>query len=267
MHLQLAVPDLLWPDPSLTQAAPETPALLETLAKGRRRRIETRNLDRWLLQAFGVPEAGAAGYALRADGGDPGGASWLCADPCHLRVNRDRVMLADAYSFELSREEAEALVEALNAHFAGDGLTFYPMQPHRWYVRLNEPPIIESTPLAEVRGKDIDPYLPRGPEAMRWRGFLNEAQMLLHQHSVNEAREERGALPINSVWLWGEGPSASPTARPFQRVRGRSALAAGLALASGASAQERPEHASEWFKNTSAEGVELIVLDDLLAPA
>ncbi|HKY01591.1 MAG TPA: regulator, partial [Burkholderiales bacterium] len=142
-----------------------------------------------------------------------------------------------------------------------------PMQPHRWYVRLNEPPIIESTPLAEVRGKDIDPHLPRGPEAMRWRGFLNEAQMLLHQHSVNEAREERGALPINSVWLWGEGSSAPPPTRPFQRVRGRSALAAGLALASGASAQARPEHASEWFKNTSAEGVELIVLDDLLAPA
>ena len=32
-----------------------------------------------------------------------------------------------------------------------------------------------------------------------------EAQMILHEHEINVAREERGDLPINSLWLCGGG--------------------------------------------------------------
>jgi hypothetical protein len=36
--------------------------------------------------------------------------------------------------------------------------------------------------------------------------------MLLHQHPVNDAREARGALPVNSFWLSGCGPAQPATA-------------------------------------------------------
>jgi len=49
--------------------------------------------------------------------------------------------------------------------------------------------------------------LPKGDEAMHWHRIFNEIQMLLFAHPVNEAREARGELPVNSVWLWGGGCS------------------------------------------------------------
>jgi len=45
---------------------------------------------------------------------------------------------------------------------------------------------------------------PKGVEALHWHQLFNEIQMLLFSHPVNEAREVRGELPVNSVWLWAE---------------------------------------------------------------
>jgi hypothetical protein len=270
MHLHLVVPDLLWPDPQQPSAGASCalPALLNLLAKGRVRDGTARSADDWLLQAFGVPEGGIAAYARHADaGGDALQDGWMRADPCHLRVNRDRLMLIDASCFELSGAEAQALSARLNAHFAADGLRFDVLQGSRWYLRGDSLPPIETTPLAEARGRDIDPLMPRGPDAMFWRRMLNEAQMLLHDHPVNEAREARGELPINSLWLWGEGRAPAPPVKPFQRVRTRDPLAAGLAQSSGAMLHPLPDDAARWLGQAQPEGVELVLLDSLTAPA
>ena len=52
----------------------------------------------------------------------------------------------------------------------------------------------------------------------RWHSILNEIQMVLHEHPVNEAREGRGEPPVNSVWLWGAGPMPGDVDAPFQSV-------------------------------------------------
>ena len=41
--------------------------------------------------------------------------------------------------------------------------------------------------------------------AKAWRKLQNEIQMLWHIDSVNEIREQRGALTINSIWISGIG--------------------------------------------------------------
>jgi hypothetical protein len=168
MHLQLLVPDLFWPiaQDGAVMVDLRLDALQTLLAKGRRFAQSENNIESWLMQSFGLPEAGSAPFALRADGGMPGEQAWLRADPCHLRVGRDRIKLGDASTFELSREEAEALIESLNQHFAEDGLRFFPMQAERWYLRMENLPQIETTPIVAARGQDIDPLLPRGAQAM-----------------------------------------------------------------------------------------------------
>jgi hypothetical protein len=268
MNVHLAIPDLLWPTPEdrLVQEGLALPALETLLGKGRVTSRPNLHLENWLLRRYGI-DSGSAPYALHAEGGEPTTAVWLRADPCHMRVNRDGLILADASTFELDREEAEALVEALNRHFAADGMIFYPMQPERWYLRLEALPSIDTTPLDEARGRDIDALLPRGEASMHWRRTLNEIQMLLHQHPINETREARGALPINSVWLWGAGTYEAPTRRPYHRVRSRDPLAAGLAQASGAVAMPLPDDATQWLRHAPDEGVELLVLDMLAAAA
>jgi hypothetical protein len=146
-------------------------------------------------------------------------------------------------------------------------MTFYPMQPERWYVRLRDMPALRTTPLAAARGRDIDALLPAGDADRQWHRLLNEMQMLLYQHAVNDAREMRGALPVNSVWLWGAGRYAALPRRPYGRVRSRDPLAAGLGIASGAAIMPLPDDATQWLRGAPADGVELIVLDPLAVPA
>lgn len=267
MNVHLAVPDLIWPDRDSRAAAdPGRFAALETLlARGRRSAGRAAGFEQWLLAAWQT--TGSAPHALVADGGVPGDGWWLRADPCSLRLNRETVVPLDATMFELSRTEADALAGHLNRQLADRGLAFHPLQPERWYLRTEAPLGENAPPLAVARGRAIDVHPGAGGEEARLHALANEIQMLLHDHPVNEARELRGEPPINAVWLWGGGRLAPAAARPFQRVRGQDPLAAGLALGSGAAVLPLPEGAARWLRGPSNEGVELIVLDALRAPA
>ncbi|MDP2640655.1 MAG: hypothetical protein Q8Q16_08315, partial [Betaproteobacteria bacterium] len=259
------------------------PEALETLiTRGGRSSAPAFGTELRLLQRFGVPRQRdwpAAPFSLIAEGGTPGSELWICADPVHLRIERNRMMLADSTLFRIARDEAEGLAGSINSHF-GDSLVVYPMQPQRWYAGLAACPDMETTPLSLVRGGAIEARFARGPEAMRWQAFANELQMLLHDHPVNLAREARGELPVNSVWLWGAGrlpplparPSARrstrTSAQPFQHVAASDPLARGLAQASGAQARDLAANAQAWLAEAGGiAAIGLIVLDSLAAPS
>lgn len=271
MHCQLLVPGFGWPQGDASELCNAlAPAALETLlARGRRISAPASGPERWLLQRFGVQRQRdwpAAPFSLLADGGSPGHDEWICADPVHLRFERNRLMLADCTQFRIARDEAEALAGSINAHF-GDSLMVYPLQARRWYARLRDGSAMETVPLASVRGGAIEATLAHGPDAMRWQSLTNELQMLLHDHPVNLAREARGELPVNSVWLWGAGRLPVLTDRPFQYVAASDPLARGLALVSGAQAQEPAANAQDWLNQPAHAGLGLFVLDSLAAPS
>jgi hypothetical protein len=263
MNVHLAIPDLLWPhrEPPSGTASGRLVALEQLFARGRRAHVSATNLEQWLIGAWHAA-GGAAAYALLADGGEPGDGIWVRADPCHLRVDRAELTLVDTSLFDLSREDAEALVESLNRHFAHRGLAFCPMLPERWYVRVDALEPIESPPLAAVRGKPVEAQ----ERVASWHALTNEIQMLLHEHPVNQAREGRGELTVNSIWFSGGGRLIAPAAKPFRRVRANNPLAAGLARASATAMLPLPGSGGEWLRASASEGVELIVLDSLSAP-
>jgi len=132
-----------------------------------------------------------------------GEGCWLRADPVHLRLQRDQLVLLP--NVEVSAGEAGQLCAALNEYFAGQGMEFCAPHPQRWYVRVDRLPNIETVPLSQAAGRNVHGLLPKGKEAARWHRVFNEIQMLLFAHPVNEAREARGELPVNSLWLWGGG--------------------------------------------------------------
>lgn len=267
MNVHVAIPDLFWPEsaPAPDAGSGRLPALEALCAKGRRTASRETTLEAWLLARWEVADAGAAPYALLADGGEPGDAWWLQAEPCHLRVNLDHAVPMDATLFELARAEAEALAETLNHHFDASGLRFFPLRPERWYLRAAEPFTCPAPPLSHVRGRAL--ARPAGRAQAGLHALLNEIQMVLHAHPVNDAREARGAPAINALWLWGGGRLQRPGTRAFGRVRAAEPIAAGLALASGAAALPLPESAEDLLRAAAHEGVELLVLDELRAPA
>jgi hypothetical protein len=262
MHCHLYVPDFVSDEPA---RAGQRLAAAETLiARGRRRRMASTAPEVWLFERFGVPRQRdwpVAPYTLLADGGSPGRHFWMRADPVHLRVGRDSLSLADATLLEVSRTEADALVETLNRHFDATML-FHPLQPSRWYVRIEEAPDMLTTPPSAASSEAFEGNLPSGPDAMRFHARMNEAQMLLHEHPVNAAREARGDPVLNSVWFWGGGTLAESGARPFSTVFGDDPLARGLALAAGIPARVLPKDALAMLA-AGNDGVALVFMDAL----
>lgn len=145
-----------------------------------------------------------APMTLEMDGGTAGDDYWLRADPVHLHVMRDRIALVEPRLDDLAHEEALALAHAVRTHF-GEACDPIVADARRWYLRLARPLRLDTTPPSLAAGRAIEATLPRGEDAAHLKALLNELQMLLHTHPVNQAREARGALPVNSLWPWGGG--------------------------------------------------------------
>lgn len=233
----LFVPALFWPHGRIDHAAaPVVPALQRLLARGDRSVAHCENEDAWLCAEFGVERQmdwPCAPLALAGCDIDPGQDFWLCADPVHLQVNRDELILLTPASLSLSAAEAAALCATLNSHFVSAELTFSAPRVDRWFLKTRQPARIRTHGLASVAGRNVDPLLPSGPDQLAWHGIFNEVQMVLHAHPVNEQRQQRGELPINSVWFSGAGILPSARAAGHAVVVGSSALAKGLAKRAG----------------------------------
>jgi hypothetical protein len=151
------------------------------------------------------------------------------ADPVYLQPDRHQAVLVASDDLELQVDESAALVETLNTHFAADNMRLRAPHPHRWYLQLQEADTIRTTPLPEVMGQGVNDHLPKGQRRQQWHGWLNELQMVLHQHPVNQHRLQAGKLPVNSVWLWGEGRAPTPAEATFDQVYGDDILLEALA--------------------------------------
>lgn len=211
MTLTLLLAGALWPDADGTPPPLAAPALARLLARGHPQRRVLDGAAQWLCEAFGVARQRdwpVAPYALAGDGGDPGAAYWLCADPVHVEVGRTGALVTPAGALGITREEALALSGALSTHFA-PALTFTAPHPGRWYVRTAQP-----FAAADATGR---------------RAVETELQMLLYAHPVNTAREAAGLPTVNSIAFSGGGVRQTPCAQPFDAVYSDLPLARGLA--------------------------------------
>jgi hypothetical protein len=249
MHCELVVPGLL--------ASGARPASLELLvARGRRKKGPPQRLERWLQQAFGLEGRLAAGaLSVLGAGGAPGDAIWTRADPVHMQVMRDRVVLAPAAAFPLERGDADTLCQAINAHFAG-AIELRAIDPSRWCARLE----------SEIDAGDEPPLEMAGREATQRAGdvLLTEIQMLLHSHPVNAAREARGQPAVNSLWFWGSGRLPGKTQSRWKSVTSEEPLALGLARLASVTARALPASAGAWLEQLPQEGRHLAILDPAL---
>lgn len=259
-EVRVHVPGLLgpWPRalaPDIARGL-DVPGLVRTLARARpagrlawrSRADEPESFERLAFGAFGYPPGGsdvpAAALMWEHDaGGTPVGGVGaangpslvsLRADPVHLRPDLDAARLFDASHFALTGDEAAAMAAALDRHFAPDGVRFEAPHPTRWYARVEAPPDAKFEPPGRAAGRGAGGALPAGNEGSLWRRRINEAQMVLHAHPVNQAREARGELAVNSVWFWGTGEPGPVPRRRFDEVVADDPLIRALARRSGA---------------------------------
>jgi hypothetical protein len=245
--------------------APRARELETLLSRARRVEVTTQGRDAVLLHLFGAGTAADADvpvapvtYAL--DCGVPPDGYVLRCDPVHVVADRDVLRVVAHGELRIGEQEARDIGVALNAHFAVDGLRFELPQSHRWYVLTSRDARLRTVPLRSVLGAALDAYLPQGADARRWRGWLNEMQMLLHAHPVNAAREARGEPPINSVWFWGGGRVPQLAPKPWAQAWGDDPFALGLAKLSSTPRSGAPADAREWLDAAITPGEHLLAL-------
>jgi hypothetical protein len=254
MQCTLLIPSLFLPREfaEATYRELRLDALQSMLARAHCLRFPALDPDEWLCRAYEVERQQdwpVAPLTLTLQGREPADAYWLRADPVHLRVARDRLMLADSSQLDITPEESAGLVAALNAHFAAEGLEFIASAPRYWHLRLASPPRLGTRLLGEVAGRDVRAFSPTGEDALHWRRIVNDIQMLLHDHPLNDEREARGVPAVNSVWLWGGGVKPSVPGRPFTAVWSDDPLALALAATAGHHCAALPPNASLWLQS------------------
>ena len=203
---------------------------------------------------------------------DAGTTDWIAVDPVHLRLERERLVLAGDEVLAVNEEEAAALVDTLNGYFPELGV-FHAAAPDRWYLKLAGGPTsdallrLKAPAPSEVIGRSVEGLLADLTEEREVRRLLNEIQTVLHAHPANQRRDAAGRATLNSLWLWGGGrlPQRRKAMTGFDGVHGADALVRGLARLGGVPELPHVDSAEALLALNAAKHA-LVVLNDLSSP-
>jgi hypothetical protein len=226
---------------------------LERLLAVSRSELVTASVDAILCELMGIAKQAdwpTAVVSLIGESQAPDNDYWLMAHPVHLVLQRDYFSLYPLALTVVSESELHALIALLNQHFNRDGLQFIASKPGKsgsygFYLKLSENPEISTTLPELAAGRDIRQHMPQGKGMAKWHGILNEIQMLLHDHAINQSREKNGLVTINSLWLSGGGVDQHPQKAIKKIIFAKSALLRGLALMNGLEMLAMPESAGQ----------------------
>jgi 2,3-bisphosphoglycerate-independent phosphoglycerate mutase len=147
--------------------------------------------------------------------------------------------LIDYCADEISTDEAKELIAFLNDTMPPSSLKLYAGKSYRhcaiWDHGSSE---IHTTPPHDIIGQKIQTYLPRESPSAILLQRMRDAHKLLADHPINLQRIQKGLLPANGIWFWGEGKK--PILPPFTEVHGKKGsmisavdLLNGIAICSG----------------------------------
>jgi hypothetical protein len=158
----------------------------------------------WASAVGGKPGTGVGQPAPGAD------TRWAAlADPVHLAVTTDGVVLAPVDRHTVSADDAAALFDAATAClFDAQGALARAGREVRlhqgggqWLLSSPQDWNVECAGLDRLLGARLHARHVSGPDASLLRALMNDIQMCWHEHPVNRARLEQGLPPINSLWV------------------------------------------------------------------
>ncbi len=162
--------------------------------------------DRFLARQRGIADdqPPLAAWRVRAAGQDPAGAAWALVTPVHFAVGTEGVTALGPETLDLDEAESRAFLDALSTALfpAAEGWRTAWLSSGEWAIAHDELDGLAAPSADRVLNRGVETWYPR---ARRLRTLLNEAQMLLHEHPLNQAREARGRRPLNAVWIGGGG--------------------------------------------------------------
>lgn len=138
--------------------------------------------------------------------------AWARLSPIHLAVGSDQITALPPESLALGEAESQEFFAALAELWpAAEGWSSHWLNSNSWLIAHPSLAGLSSASLDRVLHRHVDSWMPK---PRRLRTLQNEVQMLLHEHALNQEREARGALALNSVWISGCGVDAGSRALP-----------------------------------------------------
>ena len=149
-------------------------------------------------------------------------------------------LLLDNSADEISTEEADQLVKAVNEKLANEYRHLYTgMSYKHCFMWKTDKDRYNFTRPHDIINKRIGEYLPRESDGgAEFLEVMRASYDILNNHPVNVARRARGLKPGNSLWLWG--PGKKPQLPSFKEKWGLNAavisatdLIKGIAICAG----------------------------------
>ncbi len=151
----------------------------------------------------------------------------------------DKILL-DNSADEISTEEADELVKAINEKMANDIRRLYTgMSYKHCFMWKTDKDRYNFTRPHDIINQRIGDYLPKESDGgVAFLEVMKASYDILNNHPVNIARRARGLKPGNSLWLWG--PGKKPQLPSFKEKWGLNAsvisatdLIKGIAICAG----------------------------------
>ena len=114
---------------------------------------------------------------------------------------KDKKMI-DHSSDEISTEDADVLIRAVQEAFGNETFHFYTGTSYRHLLIWDQGQVVPLTPPHDILTKTIGRYL---PEEKLLRDMMEKSYEILNNHPINIAREKAGLHKANSIWFWGAG--------------------------------------------------------------
>lgn len=120
------------------------------------------------------------------------------------------LIITDHSSGDITTEEADQLIAAVNEHFADDKIRFYTGVSYRHCMIVhNGSTEYDLTPPHDVLSQRAGDHLPKGEGSEFITKMMKESYEILKDHPVNRDRIARGLNPANTLWIWGQGKKPS----------------------------------------------------------
>ena len=146
-----------------------------------------------------------AARAAAADGVAVGNLAWGQLSPVHWHLGTEQISLVDPAGLMLDDAASRTFLDAVRELFVSEGYAMAYGSAERWYIAHDSLAALPCASLDRVIGRNVDRWLGSDPAARRIRRLQSEVQMLLYTHPLNDQRQARGLLPVNSFWLSGCG--------------------------------------------------------------
>ncbi|HEX7046948.1 MAG TPA: hypothetical protein VF275_05205 [Gammaproteobacteria bacterium] len=232
MKLDLYVPGLLAAPARLAAnlPLPDAPALHEWCARSDAQPVRTGRFG-FIETLLDVESAPLAALAWLGATGETAKSPVLFATPVHLQAGMSDLVLFSGPALRVSDDERERLAQDISEFFGDEPAMHF--CDGRMFLQAPRNLDVQTTPLHEAQGGAVRDHLPRGADAPRMHGWMNELQMFLHGHALNKERTARGLPSLNGIWPWGEGEIPQAAKRKNLVVFAKTLSMRGLGLLLG----------------------------------